>query len=312
MRIYWKHLTESHQVAYPFSEPPTRQPSDAPNCDNIKISKWLGEAVTALQVLDTAYHVGLIYTALLPARYRTKNGVYYTPPALANRLLDQGEAAGLDWTTCRVLDPACGGCAFLAPAAVRMVNALRGSDPAIVLQNLGARLLGWEIDPYAAWLTRFFIEAACLPVSAAAGRRMTPNVVACDSLRANHTAQAFDFVVGNPPFGRLKLSHEMRSQYRRGLYGHANIYGLFTELAVRLAKPGGLVAFITPASFLSGEYFKNLRALLWEDAPPVALDFVESRKNVFDGVLQETVSGHISQGGKTATGRGLYGSHVEK
>jgi len=55
------------------------------------------EEIVEFPVLEAAYRIGLIYTSLLPAQYRTNNGIYYTPPALANRLLDQAETAGIDW-----------------------------------------------------------------------------------------------------------------------------------------------------------------------------------------------------------------------
>jgi adenine-specific DNA-methyltransferase len=66
------------------------------------------------------------------------------------------------------------------------------------------------------------------------------------------------------------------------------LYGIFTDLAVRLASPGGLIAFVTPTSFLGGEYFKNLRKLLIKEAPLAHLEFIHDRQGVFDGVLQET------------------------
>jgi adenine-specific DNA-methyltransferase len=46
---------------------------------------------------------------------------------------------------------------------------------------------------------------------------------------------------------------------------------------------------VTPTSFLAGEYFKSLRSLLASQAPPVAVDFIEARKGVFEDVLQETM-----------------------
>jgi adenine-specific DNA-methyltransferase len=289
LRTYWLHIQETHQVSFSFNEPPNIRQSIVLDEQNIKLARWFGKAICTLPVLEAAYNIGLIYTHLLPSQYRSKNGIFYTPPALANRLLDQAEAAGIDWKTCKVLDPACGGSAFLVPTAVRMIGAIEDAEPSIIIQNLEARLFGWEIDPFAAWLSKFFIEAICLPLGAKVGRRIIPSIFCCDSLKKNQSAQQFDLVVGNPPFGRIRLSQDTREQYRRGLFGHANLYGLFTELAVQLTKPNGLISFITPASYLAGEYFKNLRALLWNDAPPVSIDFVENRKGVFEGVLQETV-----------------------
>ena len=99
----------------------------------------------------------------------------------------------------------------------------------------------------------------------------------------------YDLVIGNPPYGRVTLDPETRARFARSLYGHANIYGVFIDLAVRVCRPGGIVALVTPASFLGGQYFKQLRAMLRREAPPVAIDFVSDRGGVFDAVLQETV-----------------------
>ena len=67
------------------------------------------------------------------------------------------------------------------------------------------------------------------------------------------------------------------------------MYGLFTDLALRHARPGGVIAYVTPTSFLAGEYFKNLRTLLGREAPPVTVDLIAVRKGVFEDVLQETL-----------------------
>ena len=112
----------------------------------------------------------------------------------------------------------------------------------------------------------------------------------CDSLTATEPKDThYDLVIGNPPYGRVSLAAEVRERYRRGLYGHANLYGLFTDLAIRFAKNGGVIAYVTPTSFLAGEYFKALRSLLASAARPVNIDFVSVRKGVFDDALQETM-----------------------
>jgi adenine-specific DNA-methyltransferase len=71
-------------------------------------------------------------------------------------------------------------------------------------------------------------------------------------------------------------------------------------MALRHAKPGGVIAFVTPTSFLAGEYFKNLRALLGRDAPPATIDFVSVRKGVFEDVLQETLLATYRRGAAAA------------
>ena len=92
----------------------------------------------------------------------------------------------------------------------------------------------------------------------------------------------FDVIVGNPPYGKIKLDEETRKLYSRSLYGHANLYGLFIDASLRILQSGGLVGFVTPTSFLGGKYFSNLRKLLVEENPPLAIDFISMRSGVFD------------------------------
>jgi adenine-specific DNA-methyltransferase len=254
------------------------------------VAEKLGELVAGFPVVDAGFLVGSIYTVMLPDVLRSSLGAFYTPPPLVSRLLDLAEDAGFDFAQGRAIDPACGGGAFLAPVALRMVAAAEktGASPAWILGQLGKRLRGAEIDPFAAWMTRVLLDGALIPLCMAAGRRLPDVVIVCDSLRHEFNG-VFDLVVGNPPYGRVTLDEEMRATYARSLFGHANLYGLFTDLALRLAKPDGVVAYLTPTSFLGGQYFKELRRLLTTEANPVAFDLVADRDGVFDDVLQETL-----------------------
>jgi adenine-specific DNA-methyltransferase len=230
-----------------------------------------------------------MYTVMLPDQMRADLGIYYTPPALTRRLIDMATEAGVDWTSCRVLDPACGGGAFLAPAALRIVEALPNCEPAILLHNISNRLRGFEIDRFGAWMAQAFLEIALAPVCSSAGRRLPRLVSVCDSLGQEPDGDGFDLVVGNPPYGRVTLPSMLRERYRRSLYGHANLYGIFTDLALRWTASRGVIAYVTPTSFLAGEYFKALRGLLAREAPPAAVDFIAARRGVFEDVLQETL-----------------------
>lgn len=253
------------------------------------VADHFGTAMAALDVESAAYVIGRAYTEMLPREYRATLGIYYTPPALTARLIMQATEAGVEWASARVLDPACGGGAFLAPVAQRIVGALPECSPRVLLRNIAARLRGYEIDPFAAWLSQVALDAVLLPVSRVVGQLIPVVVTICDSLRQHPPHARFDLVIGNPPYGRVRLDASERARFTRSLYGHANLYGLFTDIALHHAKVGGVVAYVTPTSFLAGQYFKNLRTLLAREAPPAAIDFVDARKGVFDGVLQETL-----------------------
>ena len=97
-----------------------------------------GSAAALCEPEAAAYAIGLTYTGMLPATHRAAHGVYYTPPELTRRLLDQATPAGVDWSGCRVLDPACGGGAFLAPVARRMLDALPSVTPGVLVKNIAS------------------------------------------------------------------------------------------------------------------------------------------------------------------------------
>lgn len=271
-----------------------RRAQNAPTGENLEapivsIAESVGTSAANLEPEMAAYQIGLTYTYLLPPSFRSSHGIYYTPPVLTDRLIQLAAQSGVDWATCRVLDPACGGGAFLAPIAKHIVAELADCSPRILLQNIANRLRGYELDPFGAWLAQVALDVVLLPFSALAGKK-TPNLVTvCDSLQKNPPRTRFDLVIGNPPYGRTRLSPQLREKFKRGLFGHANLYGVFTDIALRHTRVGGVIAFVTPTSFLAGEYFKNLRALLSSEAPPEHLDFVAARKGVFDDVLQETL-----------------------
>lgn len=251
--------------------------------------RTIGQAAARLDATQAGYAVGGIYTGLLPRQFRAVHGAYYTPPALCERLLDLAEESGVDWSSARVLDPACGGGAFLAPVARRMVEALRGRPLTVALSDIQSRLAGFELDPFAAWMSQVFLDAALIDLCNGSDIRLEPVVQVCDSLERHEPQDRFDLVIGNPPYGRVKLSPELRAAYQRSLFGHANLYGVFTDLALRYTRPGGVIAYVTPTSFLSGEYFKALRGLLGREALPIAIDFISQRKGIFADVLQETM-----------------------
>ena len=247
--------------------------------------------------------IGAIYTGMMPAEIRARPGAHYTPPALCRRLLDMAKEAGVDWRTARVLDPACGGGAFLSPLAQRMAASMDGAGPGTVLASIQRRLRGYELDPFAAWMSQVFLDVTLAEFCGESGTRLKPLVRVCDTLQEATEADEFDLVVGNPPYGRVKLPADLRLKFSRSLFGHANLYGLFTDMALRLAKPGGVIAYVTPTSFVSGEYFKALRGALAREAPPLGIDFVEKRKGVFADVLQETFLATYRRGREAATGR---------
>lgn len=164
--------------------------------------------------------LGLAHEALLSTADRKARGAHYTPPALADRLV----ALTLPPSAERVLDPACGGGAFLLAAS-------RAGVPEVV---------GVDVDPLAAAVA----EAA---VALEGGRA---SVVVGDFLSME--LDGFDAVVGNPPFA---------SPLRRGGTGEL---GAYTDLAgrflVRSLSVARRVGLIQPQSVLTARDAASVRA----------------------------------------------------
>ncbi|MEA9860508.1 Eco57I restriction-modification methylase domain-containing protein [Xanthomonas campestris pv. raphani] len=286
IEAYWEELASRHGTTIKAKDCPIALPKLPVDVE--RVAESIGHLIAEFPVEDAGYLIGSIYTVTLPPALRSEMGAFYTPPPLVARLLDLAEEAGFDFSHGRVIDPACGGGAFLAPVALRMVARSGNASPDWLIKSLGKRLKGVELDPFAAWMTRVLLEAAVMPLCVSAKRRLADVVLVGDALQPRDLG-SFGLVIGNPPYGRLKLSEDLRQHYGRSLYGHANLYGLFTDLALRLVEPEGVIAYLTPTSFLGGQYFKALRGLMTQEARPVAFDFVSDRDGVFDDVLQETL-----------------------
>lgn len=80
------------------------------------------------------------------------------------------------------------------------------------------------------------------------------------------TTQAFDYVIGNPPYvGITSLTERERATFRAGFktaVGRFDLYLLFFEQALRVLKPGGRLVFITPEKFLYVKTAEPLRHIL--------------------------------------------------
>src|SRR5579883_309567 len=176
---YWRKTQEGARHRFPLPPPFVRQASaELPNTARA-IAETMGEAASLLEPLAASYLISVTYTAMLPDDLRSKLGAYYTPPPIAERLVNMATRAGVNWETCRTLDPACGGGAFLSAVATPMLAATAGMAPVRRLTDIASRLHGFEIDPYAAWLSQVFLETALMPLCQSAGQRLPLVVTVC-------------------------------------------------------------------------------------------------------------------------------------
>ena len=211
-------------------------------------------------VAAPSFHLFEHLLAASDADTRSSVGAYYTPIDLVHAQLALTGAAlhqlGLDWTDERVhiLDPACG--AGIYP------HTLLTRAPTIKSDHLHAS----ELLPGPAIAAHGHLAAAGLTA---------PNIACHDTLTAELPPfRATDFLVciGNPPYSRHPpraadspqlsnfLPHAGAGIHTKNLY---NDYVHFWHWAfnniLAPGRPGGLVCFVTAASYLRGPGFAAMR-----------------------------------------------------
>lgn len=253
---------------------------------------------------------GTIYGTYLGRKQRKEKGQYYTPRPIVEYILD-----GVGYTggravigpNKRLIDPACGSGSLLVTAAKRLVAAYREAghdqfDPIVVLERVQDALFGFDLNPFACYLTEVNLLIQTLDLvkmALDAGRQPrlrrfhVYNVdalsrprglqfyqVAYDTALAAERDEAdrikrrepgtryatgFAFVVANPPYGAtLSAAYKaiLRAEWPDIFFGSPDTYTFFLRLGVSLLGPAGKLGFITPNTYLMGANTRALRRML--------------------------------------------------
>ena len=101
-------------------------------------------------------------------------------------------------------------------------------------------------------------------------------------LFADDTLGEFDAAIMNPPYFKTPPGN-------KGEDGTPNVYAGFLDRAIERLRPGGYLISITPRSFCSGPYFREFRRRFFARMGLEWVHLFESRRKVFEGILQESV-----------------------
>ncbi len=255
-----------------------------------KFAAWL----TQCEITTGAFWLSSAYTRLLDPEYRKANAMYFTPPSLTTRLLDDIESHGDTLVSGRIVDPACGGAAFLGPAAQRIARILssRGFSPTAVLEHIEANLYGCDTSEFLCFLTGTFLRMVLADVIAAAGRAPQFKITLGDGLTLFPRLKGkFSLVLCNPPYRKLTQTElaPYAKAYKEVLNGQPNLYSLFIHRATELLAPTGIAGLLTPMSFLSGQSFVGVRSVLLAKGAVRQLDLIHEKLGVFLLAEQDTV-----------------------
>ena len=291
MTVVGTVLADWYRTDYPVLPRPVL-PYSEELASNRKVIAFV-EKLRTLDFLEGTYWLSSLYATATENDYRKKLAMFFTPPSLTKGLLDDLAEQGVDFSCQTLLDPACGGAAFLSPIALRMREALlrMSVSPLKVLQHIESHLYGMEMDATLCELSKQFLCMALYSEIEKTGYLPEFRVHQADSLtKLVPMFETIDVVVCNPPYRKMVADEfkHLREAFGDVIEGQPNLYGLFICLCVRLIRKGGYAALVTPTSFLSGRDFSKLRTFLMRNTEVAHIGMVSDRHGVFIDVEQET------------------------
>ena len=233
------------------------------------------------------------------APHRKRHGVVYTPEFIVGLILGHTLPSNPDeLAQAAVCDPACGDGAFLTAAARRMLDALPREAALSALR----RLTGYDIDGAALARCRQQLDgllAAYYPDERIDWNIIRRNALDRPAFRAD--GGRFTHIIGNPPYVRVQHLERDGRQRLAGqwsvLRGATDLYLIFFELGLDLLRPGGMLGYITPSSWLRSDSGAPLRRYLTESHQVKKLiDFAEHQ--IFSEVTTYTAITFIEKSGE--------------
>jgi predicted RNA methylase len=225
---------------------------DIGDLDRERLSRLIGildEGIT-YEGLDPRVVSEVYENAIVSRATRLQLGVFYTPPELARRMVSHIPFEELPPDDRVVLDPACGSGTLLLAAHDRLQDlAPIRWDPTDKHRYLVSHLSGWDVDPFAVEIARLSLLLHALP----AGNSW--NIEQRDARDVVLAKPRPTIVLSNPPW-----RYERRGGARRQLADD------FLLSMLRHVKPGGFVAAILPAGWLSSGTSRAARERLQEQA----------------------------------------------
>ncbi|MEC9385146.1 MAG: N-6 DNA methylase [Pseudomonadota bacterium] len=251
-----------------------------------KFSQW----VMNCDFLEGAFWLSSAYAVWVGKNKRSDQALFFTPPELAIRLIDNLVAHGADVENHTWFDPAAGGAAFLAPLSMKVREKLleNGCTHAEIVDHISNHLIGNDINPFLSYLSFEYVKMAIYDQILGADMLPRNNISTGDALICSGLSS--DVVICNPPYKKLKKiqASKYSAQFGEVMEGQPNIYGVFIERCIRSVKGDGLVGVLTPTSYFAGKNFEKLRVSINEKVTVNQVDLVQDREGVFIGVLQET------------------------
>jgi adenine-specific DNA-methyltransferase len=258
------------------------------NCVVNAFANWLARQ----DFNEAAYWLATAYANLAGESKREKFSMYFTPPKLAERVIDNLIVHGASLTEHHWHDPACGGAAFLVPVAQRMAKRLSdiGASPAQLKEKIQFNLSGSDIDGFLLSLSTQFI---LMSLYAHLDFKEPLPLIKLEEIDGLSRRPEFEnpqtVIVCNPPYRKLAPpeTEKYKAAFGTVFRGQSNIYGLFIKHCIDLTEKGGYIGLLTPTSFLSGHSFSKIRTYASQETEILQIDLLKESSALFISVDQQ-------------------------
>ena len=259
--------------------------------------------------------LGSMYQYFRPRIERKRLGEYYTPVTVVDYILARtGIATDPDIMEKRILDPACGSFTFGVRAALPLLKAGENLSPENRIELVRKCLRGQDINPFSVFLSHLSLLFGLLdvylkakeadpsfvikPMDVALQNSLILSAPAAGEISENgdtgnsqegEKAEAFDYVVGNPPFVRNERLPQqdrevLNEQFPTLAVRNTDLSVYFLYAAMKyFTKEDGVIGMVAPIGIANSQWAAFLRNTLkdYEIIELVSLEWCA--KQVFPG-----------------------------
>ena len=262
------------------------------------------------------------YNRIFPRAVRHALGEYYTPPWLADRILDSVNYCQTGFES--LLDPCCGSGVFLLQGLKRILRRASKTGKAVTAPLIVQNLVGRDVNPISVFACKANLRINVYHLTGIVLPDRLENVLCADFLKDDVSqfnslsSEQFDVAAGNPPWIAWdNLSADYRRETERlwrrynlfHLTGSAARHGgakkdlselIFYASCDRL-KPNGRIGFVLPKSLFFTLAAGGFRRWTLPDGEPVKIESIEdfSRLNLFGTPAAKACVVTASKGAKT-------------
>ena len=203
-----------------------------------------------------------------------ERGAVFTRPEVVEFILDLvGYDPARKLGSARILEPSCGHGEFVIAIINRLIPSFirHGGSLVGAVHDLRDSIRAVEAQEASARMTQARVKE-CLQghgLCTANARRLAEEWIVVGDFLLTDLPEAFDYVVGNPPYVRQELIPDSllaiyRQQYDT-FYNRADLYVPFFERGLKLLSKDGKLCYICSDRWMKCAYGKPLRAMIAKD-----------------------------------------------